>query len=153
VTLAEEPVRQRRRQYGLKAGNERGETGRHGMGNRHRRAAEIDAMNQDAGDDAVQDTRAIRPRGPRDRGEYTQQNHHQRHPQRLHREGLCALQRVFRADEACAPQQHEHCRRRPCCETVKPICHLRRCLPERMMARNRQFVVSALRGREVGLKE
>ncbi len=82
------------------------------MRDRDRGAAEIEAVHQEAGDDAVADARAIRPWRPRDRDDDRHQRHHQRHADGEIGQRLGVAQHVFGADEAGAPEHDENRRRR-----------------------------------------
>jgi hypothetical protein len=82
------------------------------MGDRDRGAAEIDAVDQNAGDRAVHDADTVRPARPRDHDDDRHQPHHAGHADREIGQRLGAVEHVFGADEAGAPQHDKDRRRR-----------------------------------------
>jgi hypothetical protein len=100
------------------------------MRDRDCRAAEIDSMHQNAGDGAVRNADAIRPAWPRDRHDNRHQSHDAGHADREIGQRLGAVQHVFGADEAGAPEHDKDRRRRARGNFFEVASHLPPLLPD-----------------------
>ena len=124
--LAKPAISDGRGQQRLQARHQRRETSGDRQGDRDRRAAEIEAVHQNAGDDTVADSAAIRPDRANDGADDRHQHHHNRHADREIGQRIGIVNDVFGADEAGAPEHDENRRRRACGEFVEVLGHLPR---------------------------
>ena len=131
--LTQPAVRNGGRQDRLQAWNQRREAGGNRQRDRDRRAAEVNPVYQNAGDDAVPDLDTVRPRRPGDGANDAHQHHDDRHADRQIRQGIGIVDNVFGTDEASAPQQDENRRRRAGGEFVEVRSHLPPLLPDHML--------------------
>jgi len=95
------------------------------MGDRDCRAAEIEAMHEQARHDAVADAGPIRPWRPRRDHDDRHQADHDGHADRKVGQRLRAVQDVLGCDNAGAPKQDKDRRGRARGKSVKGIIHLK----------------------------
>ena len=136
--FAEPAVRQGRGQDRLQARNQRREPGGDRMRDRDRGSAEVKSVHQNSRDNAVGDARPIRPWRPRDRNDDCHQHNHHGHADGEIGQRLGVAQHVFGGDKAGAPEHDKNRRRRARGQFFKVFAHLRLCLPEHMLSRNRK---------------
>jgi hypothetical protein len=101
--LAEPAVGDGRGQDRLQTGDQRREAGGNRQRDRNRRAAEIEAVHENAGDDAVADLAAVWPGRADDGADERHQHHHDRHADRQKRQRVGIADHVFGGDKAGAP--------------------------------------------------
>ncbi len=96
----------------LQAWNERGQAGGYRLADGERDTSEIEAVNQQSRDNAVQKLRAFRPRRPACKRNDKQNADGHDHTERQPCERLRACERQFCCDKSRAPQHDKKCRRR-----------------------------------------
>ncbi len=95
------------------------------MRDRNGRAAEIEAVDEDAGNGAVRDADTVRPFRSRNRRDDRHQADHDRHADGEIGQGIGVVDDVFGADESGAPEHDEQDRRGACGQGFLIMVHCR----------------------------